>query len=80
MADVCNGIIKFSSDKGWYFAENLEDHSAIFISQRDIERERYLKVGDRITFEVAPSPKHAGRFCAVNVKYVLSRPLSEGAR
>jgi len=80
MSNVHQGIIKFSSERGWYFAENLSDHSTVFVHQRDIENERYLKVGDCITFEIAPSPRHPGRFCGINVKYVLPRPLAGGAR
>jgi cold shock CspA family protein len=64
------GIITFSSGKGWYFAENLSDHSSTFVHQNQVENQRYLRVDDRISFDLAPSPKAPGKLMAVNVKYL----------
>ena len=64
------GLITFVSGKGWFFAENLADHSCVFVHQNDVENHRYLKVDDHIQFDRAPSSKAPGKINAVNVKYV----------
>ena len=51
MADaliVFEGIVSFVSGKGWFFVENLADHSAVFVHQTQVENQRYLKLQDRI--------------------------------
>ena len=67
---MCEGHITFVSGKGWYFAENSADHSAIFVHQNQVENQRYLKVDDRISFTVSPSTSHPGKTMAINVKYL----------
>jgi len=67
---MCDGIITYVSGKGWFFAENLSDHTAIFVHQNQVENQRFLKVGDRISFTVAPSVKTPGKTMAVDVKYL----------
>jgi cold shock CspA family protein len=67
---MCQGTITFVSGKGWFFAENDADHSAIFVHQKDVENRRYLKVDDRISFDVIPSRSQAGQTQASNVKYL----------
>lgn len=64
------GIVTFVSGKGWYFAENLADHTAIFVHQNQVENQRYLKVGNRISFDIAPSTNNPGKTMAANVKYL----------
>jgi cold shock CspA family protein len=64
------GIVTFVSDKGWYFAENSTDHSRTFIHINDVENLRYLKVDDRISFDVIPNSDRPGKTKAVNVKYL----------
>jgi cold shock CspA family protein len=64
------GIITFASQKGWFFAENLTDHTAIFVHQVDVENQRYLKVDDRISFTIIPSRKTPGKTQAGDVKYL----------
>jgi len=74
------GIVTFSSGKGWYFAENLDDHSAVFLHQNNVENSRYLKVDDRVSFDVAPSETHPGKTKAINVKYLghtIARQVSD---
>lgn len=64
------GIITFASPNGWFFAENLTDRAAIFVHQVDVENQRYLKVGDRISFTIIPSRKRPGKIQAGDVKYL----------
>lgn len=64
------GSITFVSGKGWFYAENSTDHSAVFVHQKDVEHQRYLKVDDRISFEIIPSRTHTGKFQAANVRYL----------
>ena len=73
------GTVTFVSGKGWFFAERDDDSSAIFVHQNEVENNRYLKINDRISFDVAPSTKNPGKTMAVNVKYVshlISRQIS----
>jgi cold shock CspA family protein len=67
---MCQGIITYVSGKGWFWAENLADHSSIFVHQKDVERRRYLLVEDRISFDIVPSRVQPGEFQAANVKYL----------
>jgi cold shock CspA family protein len=67
---MCEGIVTFASGKGWYFAENLADHSAVFVHQNQVENRRYLKVDDKISFDLAPSISRSGEMMAANVKYL----------
>ena len=81
------GVVTFASGKGYFFAENLTDHSSIFVHQVDVERQRYLRVGDRISFDVVPSRKTPGKTQAANVRYLghviarqTSAPSGSGVR
>jgi cold shock CspA family protein len=74
------GTITFSSERGWYFAEKDADHGAIFVHQNQVENQRYLKVGDRIEFEIGPSTKNPGKIQALNVRYLghtIARQIGE---
>lgn len=64
------GIVTYVSGKGWFFAENLTDNTSIFVHQKDVENRRYLKVDDRIAFDVIPSRTEPGEVQAANVKYL----------
>jgi cold shock CspA family protein len=82
---MSEGIVTFVSSKGWFFAEHSEDHSSVFIHQKSVENGRYLRVGDRVSFEVVPSIKHPGNTMAANVKFlghIITRQVSgnDGAR
>ena len=77
------GIISYVSGKGWFFAENLADHTSVFVHQKQVENQRILQVGDRISFELGPSPTHPGKIEAVRVKYrgrTIARQVSDGGR
>ena len=67
---MCEGLVTFVSGKGWYFAENLAEHSAVFVHQNQVENRRYLKVDDRISFDLVPSITRSGEMMATNVKYL----------
>ena len=64
------GTITYASGKGWYFAENAADHSAVFVHQNQVENKRYLRVDDRISFSLEPSKTHPGEIQATNVKFL----------
>jgi cold shock CspA family protein len=76
------GTVTFVSEKGWYFAENSADHSRTFVHQNEIENLRYLKVGDRIAFDLTPNPARPGKMMAINVRYLghtIAYQVSSGA-
>jgi cold shock CspA family protein len=82
MSTKFTGTITFVSGKGWFFAENDADHGAIFIHQKSVEKQRYLKVDDRVEFELADNPRRPGEICGVNVRYVghtIARQVSDPA-
>jgi cold shock CspA family protein len=64
------GTITFVSEKGWFFAKSDSDNSAVFIHQRDVHLRRYLRVDDRVEFDLTPSTKHNGEFQATKVRYI----------
>src|SRR6266566_935673 len=67
---------------GWFFAEDSADHSSIFIHQKEVENQRYLKVNDRVSFDRIPSTKYPGKLQATNVKYLghtIARQVSDKA-
>jgi cold shock CspA family protein len=77
------GTITFVSGKGWFFAENDADHSAVFIHQKDVENRRYLKVDDRVRFDLIPSVTRPGQLQASNVKFLghtIARQVGEGGQ
>jgi hypothetical protein len=79
MSEVFEGIVSFVSGKGWFFAENLANQSRVFIPQKNVENQRYLKVGDRVAFEVGPNPLSPDKEQAINVRYlghVIARQTS----
>ncbi len=67
---VLEAVITFSSGKGWFFAEDVEDHSAIYIHQKNVVKQRYLRVGERVSYTLAPSERHPGKTQAINVKFI----------
>lgn len=64
------GTISFVSGKGWFFAERDDDSSAVFIHQNEVEKQRFLKVDDRVEFDIAPSLTQPGKTQGVNVRYI----------
>lgn len=76
------GTITFVSGRGWFWAENTSDHSAVFVHQTQVENSRYLQINDRISFDLAPSTTRPGKTAAINVKYLghtVARQTSDGA-
>ena len=71
------GIVRFVSSKGWYFAECVSNQSSVFVHQKDVANNRYLRVDDRIEFDLSENPKHPGKMCAINVNY-LGHSIASG--
>lgn len=64
------GAITYVSGKGWYFARNDADDTAVFVHANQVEKQRFLRVADRISFDLVPSPLKPGQMMAANVKYL----------
>jgi hypothetical protein len=62
--------VVYDSGRGYWFADADSDHERIYIHQRDVIKKRFLKVNDRIRYELYPSDKHPGEVRAVNVEVV----------
>jgi hypothetical protein len=69
MEDICKGIITFDSGKGWYFAEDLADRTAVFIHMRYSADEKYLRLHDIITFRRVDSTTKPGKFEARDIRW-----------
>jgi cold shock CspA family protein len=61
--------VTFVSGKGWYFAR-LANDTAVFIHANNVENQRFLKVDDRVSLDLVPSPKKPNQQMGVNVKYL----------
>jgi hypothetical protein len=73
--------VVYDSGRGYWFADADSDHERIYIHQRDVIKKRFLKVNDRIRYELAPSDKHPGEVRAVNVEVcgrVIARQVGAG--
>jgi cold shock CspA family protein len=65
------GTITYVSGKGWFFAKCDDGNdTGVFVHQRDVENRRYLRLDDRIQFNVVPSLKSPGDLQAANVKFL----------
>jgi cold shock CspA family protein len=62
--------VVWDSGKGFWFADSDLDHERIFIHQRDCVRRRFLKINDRISYELAPSLSMPNEMRAVNVTVI----------
>jgi hypothetical protein len=61
--------IDYVSGKGWFLA-HAEDDTCVFIPQKAVEYRRYLKINDRVKFDVIPSTREPGQLEGINVKYL----------
>jgi cold shock CspA family protein len=80
--NMYTATIVFDSGRGFWFAESDTDHERIFVHQRDVVRKRFLKVNDRISYELAPSVTMPNEMRAVNVTVigrVIARQISDPA-
>jgi cold shock CspA family protein len=74
------GTVAFVSNKGWYFARDHATQSSVFVHQNEVENQRYLKVDDRIEFDLVPSTRDPAKTMAGNVKYLghtIARQISD---
>jgi len=62
--------VVFNSGKGYWFADADTTHDRIYIHQKDVVRKRFLKVDDRIQYDLAPSLTQPGEERAVHVKVI----------
>jgi hypothetical protein len=64
------GSIITESTAGWWLCEQDITHTTLFIHHSSVFDQRFLHVGDRVQFEIAPNPRRPGKFQAINVEYV----------
>ena len=65
------GIVVAASGRGFWFIEqdqNLRD--CIFIHQNSVVGKKYLRVNDRVRFNLAPNPRKVGEMQAVDVEII----------
>jgi cold shock CspA family protein len=66
------GTIKsFSGIYGFIERDDFGDDA--FIHKRELPIGLTLAAGDRIEFELAPSPKHPDKQCAINIELIERR-------
>jgi hypothetical protein len=80
-------MVVFYSGKAHWFANPDSDHERIYIHQRDAARKRFLKVDDRIKYELVPSATKPGAMRSVNVEVIahvivrqLGAPVAGGVK
>ena len=77
------GTIVAESDKGYWFAEQDVTHESVFVHHRQVVRGRYLHIGDRIRFSLAPNPSKPDKLWAVDVEFIgiqIARQVGGGVQ
>lgn len=65
------GVITFVKEgKGWFFAEDIEDHRVVLVHMGRSADNRYLHVGDVIAFTPLENQRRPGKFIADKFSYV----------
>jgi cold shock CspA family protein len=64
------GTVVTEGGKGWWMVEQDGTHLSLFVHHSSIRSQRYLHVGDRVEFNVAPNPKKPGYMQAVEVRHI----------
>ena len=69
-SEMTTGTIRNYNDvRGYGFIETYEPGDAVFCHRSALDDSLPDSVnGMRVSFDVAPSPKHPGKFCASNVR------------
>jgi cold shock CspA family protein len=65
-----NGTIVSESGRGFWFVEVDGTSESVFIHHSHVAQNRYLHIGDRVSFEIQPNPLKPGQRHAVKVTYV----------
>jgi cold shock CspA family protein len=65
------GFVRLESTKGFVFLETLDDsHQSVFCHISQVNDERCLHTGDRVSFDIIPNPLKPGTVMAGNVVYL----------
>lgn len=51
------GIVVAASGRGYWFIEQDQTRDCLFVHQRDVVGKKYLRVNDRVRFNVIPNPQ-----------------------
>jgi len=65
------GTVTFVRNNGYFFVEQDVTHTSVFIHQKNVRDRRYLHVGDRVKFNLAPCAKDPTRMEGVQAEYIV---------
>lgn len=74
------GLVVQKGGNGFWFIEQDLTRDSHFAHQRSVIGRKFLHVGDRVKFNVAPNPFKAGETHAVDIEIIglnLTRQVSE---
>jgi len=77
---IRKALITFSSEKGWFFSEDLDDHAVIFVHQRYSADNRYLRVDNVISYRRIESTMKPGKLEARDIRWIsrsMARQVGE---
>lgn len=63
-------VVTEGNGRGWWLVECDGTSEVLFVHHSQVAKNRYLHVGDRIRFDIAPNPRRPNQNCAVRVEYL----------
>jgi cold shock CspA family protein len=79
---MVTGIVVAAGGRGFWFIEQDLTRDCIFVHQNSVIGKKYLRVNDRVRFNLTPNPRKAGEMQAVDVEIIgltLARQTSAPA-
>jgi hypothetical protein len=64
------GLVVTDSGRGYWWIEQDHTRDCIFCHQRYVVRRKFLHPGDRVQFNLQPSPDRPGHFMATDVEII----------
>ncbi|HXA76911.1 MAG TPA: cold shock domain-containing protein [Candidatus Acidoferrales bacterium] len=77
---MSTATVTCSGTNGFWFAEDNDTRESVFIHISQIERHKYLHIGDEVEYTLGMNPKSGKEWAtAVKLTYVVPKP-ERGAR
>jgi cold shock CspA family protein len=77
---MLTGLVVQKGGNGFWFIEQDFTRDSHFVHQRSVVKRKFLHVGDRVRFNIAPNPYKSGETHAVDVEIIgitIARQVSE---
>ena len=79
---MVTGIVVAASGRGFWFIEQDQTRDCVFVHQNCVVGKKYLRVNDRVRFNLAPNPRKPSEMQAVDVEIIgiiIPRQVSDKA-